>query len=152
MNILEELKANEAQNKVMYADIINLPRHQSVRHQPMSMLKRAAQFGAFAAVSGHYEALAECARHTEEKVTLGEDQRELLDYTLAELRMRQTEHPFIKIKYFVPDTFKEGGAYKVLTERLQRIDEQNGKIILLNGTEIRVGDIIDMHEYNGNKE
>lgn len=50
-----------------YEDIIDLPRHVSVRHPPMPMEKRAAQFSPFAAVAGHEEAIRETARLREER-------------------------------------------------------------------------------------
>ncbi len=36
-----------------YDDIINLPHHVSANHKPMSMEARAAQFAAFAALTGY---------------------------------------------------------------------------------------------------
>ncbi len=48
-----------------YDDIINLPHHVSVRHAPMSMSQRAAQFAPFAALSGHNKAIEETARRNE---------------------------------------------------------------------------------------
>lgn len=56
-----------------YDDIINLPHHVSTTHKPMPLESRAAQFGSFAALRGHREALEqtehdhECAYdHTDE--------------------------------------------------------------------------------------
>lgn len=40
-----------------YDDIINFPHHVSKKHKPMSMQSRAAQFGAFAALTGYDEAI-----------------------------------------------------------------------------------------------
>ncbi|MBQ9339721.1 MAG: hypothetical protein IJS13_05250 [Paludibacteraceae bacterium] len=40
-----------------YDDIINLPHHVSKTHKPMSMQSRAAQFGAFAALTGFDDAI-----------------------------------------------------------------------------------------------
>ena len=40
-----------------YEEIINLPQHVSKRHPPMSMAARAAQFGSFAALKGHDDAI-----------------------------------------------------------------------------------------------
>lgn len=45
-----------------YDDIINLPHHVSTTRHPMPMASRAAQFAAFAALSGHDDAIAETAR------------------------------------------------------------------------------------------
>jgi len=53
-----------------YEDIVDLPRHVSTRHTPMPMIKRAAQFLPFAALTGYDDALAETARLTEDLVEL----------------------------------------------------------------------------------
>ena len=45
-----------------YADIIDLPHHHSTRHPPLPMSSRAAQFGAFAALSGYGELTEETAK------------------------------------------------------------------------------------------
>lgn len=46
----------------IYADIIHLPHHRSKRRAPMPQADRAAQFSAFAALSGHSQALSETER------------------------------------------------------------------------------------------
>ena len=47
-----------------YDDIIHLPHPTSHKHPRMSLHDRAAQFGAFAALTGHEEAIEETAeRH-----------------------------------------------------------------------------------------
>lgn len=46
-----------------YEDIIDLPHPVSKRHPQMPLEQRAAQFAPFAAVSGHYAALAETEHH-----------------------------------------------------------------------------------------
>lgn len=45
-----------------YDEIINLPHHVSKRHPPMSMAARAAQFGSFAAMKGHGDAIKGTAK------------------------------------------------------------------------------------------
>ncbi len=40
-----------------YDGIINLPHHVSEKHPPMPMQGRAAQFGSFAVLKGHKEAV-----------------------------------------------------------------------------------------------
>ena len=49
-----------------YAEIINIPRPEPKFHRRMPMIKRAAQFAPFAALSGHHEAIADTARRNEE--------------------------------------------------------------------------------------
>ena len=50
-----------------YNDIINLPRHISKKHPPMSTKDRAAQFAPFAALTGHDRVVKETARLASEK-------------------------------------------------------------------------------------
>lgn len=45
-----------------YDDIIRLPHHVSLRHAPMPMEKRAAQFAPFSALSGFEEAIEEVSQ------------------------------------------------------------------------------------------
>lgn len=49
-----------------YSDIINMPHHVSLRHKPMSLLNRAAQFAPFAALEG-YEEVIEMAKRENDK-------------------------------------------------------------------------------------
>lgn len=44
--------------KGKYGDMLNMPHHQSARHRPMPLADRAMQFGAFAAVAGHDDAVS----------------------------------------------------------------------------------------------
>lgn len=53
----EEVKRPEINEK--YKKIIDFPHHVSKNHPQMSMHQRASQFAAFAALSGHKEALKE---------------------------------------------------------------------------------------------
>jgi hypothetical protein len=45
-----------------YEDIVNLPHHVSGKHPQMPMIKRAAQFAPFAALTGYNDAVEEAAR------------------------------------------------------------------------------------------
>ena len=51
-----------------YEDIINLPHHVSAKHPRMSMIKRAAQFSPFAALTGYEKAIEEAKERQEEEV------------------------------------------------------------------------------------
>ena len=51
-----------------YDDIINLPHHQSATRPRMSMHDRAAQFGAFAALTGHEDAVKDTAEAAKERM------------------------------------------------------------------------------------
>ena len=82
-----------------YEDIINLPSHVSNKYPQMPIAKRAAQFSPFAALSGHSAAIRDVTRLTEEKRTLGEDSKIILDRKLNILRERIKEQPQITVTY-----------------------------------------------------
>ena len=53
--------------------------------------------------------------------------------------------PNIEITYFIPDKKKSGGIYKTITGNVRRIDEVYKKLILTDGKEILIDDIIDLN-------
>ena len=68
-----------------YADIINLPHHQSRKHPHMPVEDRAAQFSPFAALTGHDAAIKETARLTDRKIELDEYEIAALDEKMLSL-------------------------------------------------------------------
>ena len=63
-----EVKKMKIQVCHEYDDIIQLPHHQSSMRPHMSMQDRAAQFGAFAALTGHEAAVQETADAARERM------------------------------------------------------------------------------------
>jgi hypothetical protein len=62
-------KQAEKQTEIWpYEDIVNLPHHVSKKHPQMPMIKRAAQFAPFAALTGFDEVIRETARQHEIKM------------------------------------------------------------------------------------
>ena len=57
---------NQEENRKKYGDIIHLSRPISEKHPPMPTIDRAAQFAPFAAMTGHYEAIQEVIRQSQE--------------------------------------------------------------------------------------
>ncbi len=113
-----------------YDDIINLPHHVSVRHPQMDLIKRAAQFAPFAALTGYDDAIEETARLTQERITLEEDSLEELDRALAVIRNTPAKERAAEITYYVPDERKEGGEYRTITAAVLRIDDTAREIVL----------------------
>ena len=74
-----------------YDDIIDLPRPVSRKHPPMPMMKRAAQFLPFAALTGFEGEIAEAARLTETAPELSEDALAALEEKTQKLKKRQAE-------------------------------------------------------------
>lgn len=124
-----------------YDDIIDLPHHVSKVRKQMPLANRAAQFAPFAALTGHEDALAETARHTDSKIELTDDEKFLLSKRLAEaIRNNLT----VAITYFSPDKNKSGGAYLTTASTVRSLDEYSAKLVLTNGKSIALAEITDI--------
>ena len=110
--------------KIIYADIFDLPHHQSVRRKHMSRYDRAAQFAPFAALTGYDDMIMEEARFTDSEIELSDNEIEIINDTISELqrRIENGDHPTVTITYFKPDGYKKGGSYETLTGILKKID------------------------------
>lgn len=127
-----------------YDDIIMLPRHVSKTHPPMPAADRAAQFAPFAALTGHYDAVKETARLTEERVELDESCKAVLDGKLQDIRRRLGEEPAVTVTYFVPDERKSGGSYETAAGCVRKIDEYERVLVLTDGTRIPVSELLEI--------
>lgn len=116
-----------------YDDIIGLPHHVSAVHKPMPMIKRAAQFAPFAALTGYDAAIEESARLTEDWIEADESHLEELDRRMLEASVTKEK---VTITYFVPDSKKTGGKYVNAAGRIRRIEA--GMIMLDNGAGIPI--------------
>lgn len=119
-----------------YDDIIGLARPVSGRHAAMSGADRAAQFSAFAALTGFDAVIAEEGRLTESCAELTESAVAELDRQLRYLHAIQEQHPRLTVLYFCPDGRKQGGAVRTAAERLKKVDAQAGCLLLEDGTQI----------------
>ena len=127
-----------------YDDILHLPHPTSKRHPRKPIADRAAQFSPFAALTGHKAAIEETARVTERRIELDEDAKEQLDQTLQLLLERIDEQPEITVTWFSPDKKKAGGQYHTATGKLKRIDTQESRLILTDGTQIPLEDLLEI--------
>ena len=121
-----------------YAQIIDLPHHQSSKRRHMPLGDRAAQFAPFAALSGYEDMVIEEARLTDSQTELTENETEWLNAVFTQLadRLSGGEHPAVEVTFFVPDAFKEGGRYETLTARLKKIDAVERRLLLYGGEDI----------------
>lgn len=126
-----------------YDDIINLPHHVSKNHPQMSMQNRAVQFAPFAALNGHEEAIREGARLTE---IWDNDPTRLsaLNNKFITLQQHIQQRPIVRIKYFSPDTKKEGGSYAFVSGVVKAINENEAKIIMADGHSIMLAMVADI--------
>lgn len=127
-----------------YADIINLPHHVSTVHPQMTMAQRAAQFSPFAALIGYEDVIDETARQTDSKRELDETEKAELDRKLCVIESHLAEKPVVEIEFFVPDKTKSGGEYVFHSGTIAKILPVEKKLVLSDGTEIRIEDIADI--------
>jgi len=124
-----------------YDDILHLPHHVSDRHPRMPMTDRAAQFSPFAALTGYGAVVQEAARLTDQRIELGEDEKAALDRRLQLLAEARGPAAFT---YFLPDSRKEGGACVTVTGRLKRVDASRRLLLLEDGAEIPIDDLLEI--------
>ena len=128
-----------------YRDIIDLPHPTSRKRPHMSLEARAAQFAPFAALTGHKEELQEERRLTKNKIIQDEDYREELDYVWNHIRQSEG-NVRIRCEYFVVDKVKDGGDYQTVTGIFKRIDSWTNHLVLKDGMEIPLEDIVELEE------
>ena len=125
----------------VYRDIMYIPIPISNNRPHMSMLKRAAQFAPFAALTGFGATIIEAGRLTANKVDLCEDMRDEIDYKLSVISEHIEDCPTVTITYFLPDQRKAGGAYLTHTGEIISLDDFNKEIILSDGSIIPIANI-----------
>ena len=120
--------------RIVYADIISLPHHQSATRPHMSLHDRAAQFAPFAALAGYEEMVDEEARITDREISLGDSELDLLDQQFRRLSdmLSTGQRPQVSVLVFIPDQHKAGGRYETVTGHARRLDPVEKKLVILN--------------------
>ena len=121
----------EARKK--YADIIELPHHQSNTRPKMSNYDRAAQFSPFAALTGHADSIKETARLTDEYTEPSEEMKAIMNEKILFLMEQLESKPEITITFFKPDEKKQGGAYITITGAVKKIKAYERQIQMTTG-------------------
>lgn len=127
-----------------YDDIINMPHHTSAVRPHMSNYDRAAQFSPFAALTGHDAAVKETARLTEEKQELDDYEKARLNDKLQIIADRLPSNPMVTITYFSPDEQKSGGAYRVCSGCVKKIDGQGHTVVMTDKKVIPIQQISEI--------
>lgn len=127
-----------------YDDIINLPHPTSKKHPRMSAVSRAAQFGAFRALTGHEEEIEETARLTEPMLDLSENKVSVLNNRLNLIMLRKSENPLVTICYFKPDERKNGGEYIEISGVIKKTDTYQRVIVMEDGAIIPIDSVIEI--------
>jgi hypothetical protein len=128
----------------MYSDIINLPHHISPDRKRMTNYERAAQFGAFKALTGYEDEIDEAARLTDSRPELSEDDINRLNDSFKRLKECIKSRPRVELRQFVPDKYKPGGMVVKVFGKLRRIDEVGGFFILEDKRKIPIRDVVDI--------
>ena len=121
----------DARNK--YADIIDLPHHQSDTRPKMSNYDRAAQFSPFAALTGHADSIKETARLTDDYNEPSEEMKAIMNEKILFLMEQLENQPEITITFFKPDEKKQGGAYITITGVVKKIKTYERQIQMTTG-------------------
>lgn len=148
----------EPDPRIVYADIIDLPRHQSDTHPHMSLYDRSAQFSSYKALSGYEDMISEEARTVDKKIELEGHALDLLNQKLELIAdvIQDGHNPDLSITYFVADEKKAGGKYVTVRGKIKAVDTAFGQIQLnssnkkVNGKKIDIdkvlaisGDLVD---------
>ena len=110
----------------------------------MPMLKRAAQFAPFAALSGYEESVRETERLTDQRIELDDSAIAELNDKLQYLYMTISGHPRASITYFVNDMCKDGGSYKTISGPVKNVDPVFSCVLMDDGTRIPIKDIYEI--------
>ena len=127
-----------------YSDILPLSRPVSTRHRPMDRVARAAQFSAFAALSGYEDVIREEQRLTSLRPEPGEKETELLDQKLGVLADCQMAHPTVTATWFRPDREKAGGEAVTVTGALRDLNAAEGVLTFTSGETVPIADLLDL--------
>ena len=144
---------NKDNTREIYADIIDLPHHQSESRPQISLYDRVAQFSPFAALSGYDDMVREEARLTDQRRKMSETELDILNQKLSLIEdlVKDKTPPEITVVYFVPDPLKAGGRYATMTGTVKRIDPVERSIIfyapnmISNGQAIYIDEISEIH-------
>ena len=121
------------ESRKKYADIIDLPHHQSDTRPKMSNYDRAAQFSPFAALTGHADSIKETARLTDDYNEPSEEMKAIMNEKILFLMEQLENQPEITITFFKPDEKKEGGAYITITGVVKKIKTYERQIQMTTG-------------------
>lgn len=127
-----------------YDDIIGLSRPELPERERMPVMKRAAQFAPFAALSGYEDIIAEDARYTENRPVPDEERCARINSVLQFALDNIGKQPRGTIVHFVPDKLKTGGALCKVNGEIRRIDLYKRILTLTDGKEISIDDVYDI--------
>ena len=81
----------------------------------------------------------------DKRIVLSEDQKNILDEKLMNLKKRISEKPKVQVIYFDETSNELGGGYVSYSGMLRRIEEHPTRLIMTDRKEINVCDILDIN-------
>ncbi len=124
--------------------LLTIPRPISPKRKRMPPENRAAQFAPFAALSGYEEEIREVCRSTDARPYTAEDMQAELEFKLNRLYENVGFSPYVKIRYFLPDDTKRGGAFFTVGGKLISIDPQSSILQLEGAAPISIESICEI--------
>lgn len=135
-----------------YEYMLNMPHHKSKTRRPMDITDRAAQFGAFRALTGYEDAISETGRLTDSKSELDDYVKEEIDRKLRFLYDNMDKRYDVTITCFIPDEKKSGGKYCQKRGVIVKFLEDERAVVLDNGEKIASDEIYDIDGMFGENE
>lgn len=125
-------------DKDRYAYMYDMDYKKSAKRKHMTMTERAAQFGAFRALTGYEDAIDETGRITDEWLEPDEYEKEQLDIKLRYIKDNIDSMPQVIMTYFTPDVRKKGGKYFTKNARVKRLREYERRVVFIDGEEVPI--------------
>ena len=119
-----------------YEDVLYEKRYISPNRAGMCRADRAAQFSAFAALTGFDAVIRESGRLTQTAAELDECEKLAINEVLQEI----LDEPDVclQLVWFCPDERKSGGAYVRYQGRLKKIELYERVLLFTDGTQIPI--------------
>lgn len=127
-----------------YDYMLDMPYKKSTRRKHMSITDRAAQFGAFRALTGYEDAISETGRLTNDKIELDEYQKADIDAKLQYIANNIDSGISVSVVYFVPDKLKQGGEYVTHKGTVNKIREYEKRLVFSDKVEINIDLIVEL--------
>lgn len=127
-----------------YEDILDKADQVLLPQVRMRREDRAAQFSAFAALSGFDGVIAETGRLTDAPVELDATEQTVVNDRLCHILEQLDTQPKICLTWYRPDSRKEGGAFICYTGNLKKLDSYNRLLHFTDGTTIPIDAITEI--------
>ncbi len=125
-----------------YDFMLDMPHKQSLKRKHMSPTDRAAQFGAFRALTGYEDAVKETGRLTDTRIQLDESRKSEIDRVLRYLKDNSPQD--VSVTYFVPDTKKQGGSYITKHATVVAVYPIKRNVVFRDGSVVPIDEITEL--------